>query len=255
MTRTAIMGASLVALAAAAALIAWALSFSYSTGEAAASLSPQRPIAGASATGDPSRGQRGGSPSPNASALTAVNENTFDEIVVGGLPTAGWSIHADADGVGVVAFPTAVDRSLRIAGSETSDAMACSETPPRGIASVDMNLLLESTAGGQVIVELLRGNERLLAILLVVDHTDAAADASTILPAAVEADRWYRLTGQFDVGMDDAPIAIADAESGTRIARLSAVAEAGSADRICFTTRGTPTPVRLYLDSVRITSQ
>lgn len=251
--RSTIMRASFAALVGAAALIVWALSFSYSAiTETSVSPSPLPIPAAASASSEPREGTASGLFSPGVPGPSAASNENFDEVRIGDFPMAGWSAQPNAEVAGVVAFPTAMDRSLRIAGAPANDAVACLDVPSGRIGSVVVELLVESTAGGQAIVELIRGDRTVVGLVLIVDATNLETEGSTMVGASIEADRWYRLSETFPAGGGGSVIHIADSKSGRSVASLTASGAAQSGDRLCFTARATPTRVRFYLDSVRI---
>jgi hypothetical protein len=204
-------------------------------------------VAAVEATPDPA-----GSPSPTG--VPAPRHYSFDELEMGSAMPDGFIAIPSAEAVSVAAFPTAVDRSLRVAaGSEPS--AACLQ-PVEGPSHMSILLLLDGAVPPQSPLFELQADDgrRLLAALVTESGGLELRGASPVpLAAGLEAGEWYAIT--VDLGADDIAELTLTTRAGARLgqARAGVDGGVGSVDRVCFGLAASQTSGGLFLDELVIT--
>ena len=194
-----------------------------------------------------------GSPAPHATpqAASPLDRVTFDDLEIGSPIAAGWLVEGQPESFAVVAYPTAVNRSLRLRGVGSSVA-ACHEL------SLDVT---EFTLGLTFMVD--PGSRPDARITIVFDGgkvefrasggpSDEESPGESATFPGILPETWYR--ADVEISDSSALARVSSARAGPTVGATDvARSDAAAIQRICFSIQNGD-PVELYLDELVIYS-
>lgn len=189
--------------------------------------------------------------SPGPSPVTVAA--SFDEARIG----SSWGDFQGSGSVGVVAFPTAFDRSVEVVTEDGAPVDTCLAFDSAiSVVALEVDAYMEEAGDVAGSVSLLDGRGRpLIRIALRADESVATVGGGALAVAGgVEARAWYRVrlaerTSRIDFSVDR----LADGVFRLTTAALR-VDSLGSANRICLGVSGEP-GAAAYYDNLRVSNR
>jgi hypothetical protein len=245
-----LMGRSGIALAVAGASAAVAVAVVLGpspprmVGEGVLGGGPDTPPAASVAPSAAAAPPRSPGPSPVTVAVS------FDDARIG----SSWGLIQGSGSVGVVAFPTAFDRSVEVLTEDGAPVETClAFDSAMAVVALEVDAYFEEAGDVAGSVSLLDGMDRpLIEVALRADESVATVGGGALAVArGVEARAWYRVrlaerTGRVDFSVDRL------ADGVFRLTKATLLVDSlGSANRVCLGVFGEP-GAAAYYDNLRV---
>jgi hypothetical protein len=186
--------------------------------------------------------------SPGPSPVTVAV--SFDDARIG----SSWGLIQGSGSVGVVAFPTAFDRSVEVLTEDGAPVETClAFDSAMAVVALEVDAYFEEAGDVAGSVSLLDGMDRpLIEVALRADESVATVGGGALAVArGVEARAWYRVrlaerTGRVDFSVDRL------ADGVFRLTKATLLVDSlGSANRVCLGVFGEP-GAAAYYDNLRV---
>jgi hypothetical protein len=193
---------------------------------------------------------------PAASTSGSILTLAFDELDLGSPLPGAWRITGPAGAVAVAAFPTAVDRSIRL-GDHASPATMCVPVPPGApVREIRVSFLIERAWAPEIAVLRLEaaGAADLVVRSAQADVLEAVGAGGRVsLAAGVEAGRWYALTVTLQDAIARFELGDADDDRARGATELPLTTAGAAVEAVCVGLPASRHGTGLYVDDVIIT--
>ena len=191
-----------------------------------------------------------GSPStpeqqPSAEVAATVVRLTFDELELDAPIGAGWLVYGEATSVGIAAYPTAVNRSLRLRGLGSNTAACRDLSPEVGAFTVDLRFMVDPESPQARITIAFDGAT--MDFRASGDSEQDSTGESLKFPG-IAAETWYRARVEVTEGAAMARLSAGETGPSVSVANVER-SDGAAIQRICFSIPNGD-PVELYLDEL-----
>ena len=193
-------------------------------------------------------------PSPTSTATPSAREDfSFDQLEMGSAPPEAFTVRGPDGALTVAAFPSAVDRSLRLRATEAPSALChhLSGAPSQVAARVRLEGTLLS---GSVLVELAGadGSQLVAAVLTDSRALELHGSGHVLIASNLSGGRWYELTLTLDPAGE--AMLVADGEDGAELGSAALpLDDRVNAQEVCFGLPAGEAVTELYIDDLEIT--